>query len=189
MTQTDVSRLLRGAADNADELRVRLQFMEETRVRVPVRVSVHAVDASGGGSPDADIMAIAFEVVLEATKSAQDDLKAIMARVKAMSAAKQALGELMNEIAKSGAARPPCPPVCALDLEAALLVLLTAYSLDLDREMEGLNHQLDSAREMNDLVSLELQMALDRRSKMLSTLSSIMKKMADTSSQIVQNLK
>jgi len=37
--------------------------------------------------------------------------------------------------------------------------------------------------------SLRLQMAMDRKSKMMATLSNLLKKMSDTSSSITQNIK
>lgn len=43
--------------------------------------------------------------------------------------------------------------------------------------------------EMGETESLRLQMAMDRMSKMMSTLSNLMKKASETSSGIIQNLK
>ena len=43
--------------------------------------------------------------------------------------------------------------------------------------------------ELGESESLRLQMALDRLSKMMSTLSNILKKVSDTADAIVQNLK
>jgi hypothetical protein len=48
---------------------------------------------------------------------------------------------------------------------------------------------VDSMSEMGEMESLRLQMAMDRMSKMMSTLSNLLKKLSDTSSQIAQNLK
>jgi hypothetical protein len=59
----------------------------------------------------------------------------------------------------------------------------------LNAEKENLKGQLDSLSEMSEQQSLRLQMIMDRRSKMISTLSNIMKKISDTSSSIIQNLK
>jgi hypothetical protein len=42
---------------------------------------------------------------------------------------------------------------------------------------------------MGEMESLRLQMAMDRLSKLMSTLSNVLKKTSDTSSTIVQNLK
>ena len=43
--------------------------------------------------------------------------------------------------------------------------------------------------EMGEMESLRLQMAMDRMSKMMSTLSNLLKKISDTSTSITQNLK
>jgi hypothetical protein len=41
----------------------------------------------------------------------------------------------------------------------------------------------------SELTSLQLQMQMDRRSKLMATLSNLLKKIADTEDGIVQNLK
>lgn len=189
MTLDDVHRLLRETATATSELSVRLRVVEEAGLRLPVEVEVRAADAVVGDPADGDIMALAFIVMMEASKSAREDLKAIMAGVKAINDAKRGLRDLLGVIAKERGAPSGCPPLCAPDLDAVLPVLLTAYGLDLDREMDGLKSGLEAVGEMDDLLSLELQMAMDRRSRMMSTLANIMKKLADTNDQLVQNLK
>ena len=52
-----------------------------------------------------------------------------------------------------------------------------------------MKHDLDSMSELGEMESLRLQMAMDRMSKMMSTLSNLLKKMSDTASQITQNMK
>lgn len=42
--------------------------------------------------------------------------------------------------------------------------------------------------EMGEMESLRLQMAMDRMSKLMSTLSSILKKISDTAAAITQNV-
>lgn len=49
--------------------------------------------------------------------------------------------------------------------------------------------KLDSVSEMGEMESLRLQMAMDRVSKMMSTLSNLLKKISDTADGIVSNLK
>ena len=49
--------------------------------------------------------------------------------------------------------------------------------------------KLDSLSEMGEMESLRLQMAMDRKSNMMATLSNLLKKMSDTSSSITQNIK
>jgi hypothetical protein len=48
---------------------------------------------------------------------------------------------------------------------------------------------LDSMSELGETDSLRLQMAMDRRSKFMETLSNLLKKESDTSSTIIQNIK
>ncbi|MBX3595733.1 hypothetical protein [Sphingomonas sp.] len=48
---------------------------------------------------------------------------------------------------------------------------------------------LDSMAEMDEMESLRLQMAMDRMSKIMSTLSNLLKKISDTNQSITQNLK
>ena len=48
---------------------------------------------------------------------------------------------------------------------------------------------LDAMSELGETESLRLQMAMDRMSKMMSTLSNMLKKISCTASQITQNLK
>lgn len=52
-----------------------------------------------------------------------------------------------------------------------------------------LKGQLDGMNEMSEMTSLRLQMTMDRRSKFISTLSNIMKKIGTTEETITQNLK
>src|SRR5258706_13377452 len=51
-----------------------------------------------GDLNSADIEALAFIVLMEAAKSAQEDLKAIMAEVKAMTNARAKLPDLINKV-------------------------------------------------------------------------------------------
>lgn len=60
---------------------------------------------------------------------------------------------------------------------------------ELDRAADEAKAELDSMSEMGEMESLRLQMAMDRLSKMMSTLSNLLKKISDTQASIVQNLK
>lgn len=55
--------------------------------------------------------------------------------------------------------------------------------------VDTMKNDLDSMSEMGEMESLRLQMAMDRRSKMMSTLSNILKKISDTANGITQNIK
>ena len=60
---------------------------------------------------------------------------------------------------------------------------------EVDDSIEAIKKDLDSMSEMGETESLRLQMAMDRMSKMISTLSNLLKKMSDTADGVVQNLK
>jgi SMC interacting uncharacterized protein involved in chromosome segregation len=60
---------------------------------------------------------------------------------------------------------------------------------ELDQEMDTIKSTIDSMTEMGEMESLRLQMIMDRMSKMMSTLSNLLKKMSDTAGTIVQNMK
>ena len=66
---------------------------------------------------------------------------------------------------------------------------LTRLRLHRDDATDKAKNDLDSMSELAEMESLRLQMAMDRRSKFMEALSNIMKKMSDTDSAIVQNLK
>jgi Skp family chaperone for outer membrane proteins len=53
----------------------------------------------------------------------------------------------------------------------------------------SLKSQLDNMNEISEMSSMRLQMAMDRRSKFMETLSNLLKKIDDTESAIVQNMK
>jgi hypothetical protein len=59
----------------------------------------------------------------------------------------------------------------------------------LEAVLAELTTRLDSMSEMGEMESLRLQMAMDRRSKMMSTLSNILKKSSETAGSIVANIK
>lgn len=60
---------------------------------------------------------------------------------------------------------------------------------ELDARRNELKSDLDSLSEMSEMDSLRLQMAMDRMSKLMSTLSNLLKKAGETQQGIVQNIK
>jgi hypothetical protein len=64
-----------------------------------------------------------------------------------------------------------------------------AYSALVDEAQQALTDQLNAQGELSDTESLRLQMAMDRMSKLMTTLSNILKKASDTDAAITQNLK
>jgi antitoxin ParD1/3/4 len=169
-----------------------------------------------GDVTGADIEALVFIVLMQAARDAQEDLKEIMDEMKARNAARQKLRELQKkikcDIANSigklrlefgqsgmGSERAyhhvliPVADPCAeggvrfieTDLYKGRIVDISI----LESIRDELRDKLDSLSEMGEMESLRLQMIMDRRSKMLETLSNIMKKISDTQESIVGNLK
>jgi hypothetical protein len=61
--------------------------------------------------------------------------------------------------------------------------------LDQIRDFKAMEQEHDSPKDIADELSLKLQMAMDRRSKVISTLSNVMKKMSSTQDSIIRNIK
>ena len=152
-----------------DQLQVQLRVLDEAPAPVDLRVVAQPTD---------DIGATAFLVFIQAARSAQEDLRAVMAQVRAITAAKKGF-------------RDNARPVLAeeLDYEAIFHLVATLYAKQLQTEIAELLETSDAVGELSEMEQLRLQMAMDRLAKMMSTLSNILKKMADTASQITQNLK
>jgi len=170
---------------------------------IKAKTQAYAVLGSMNGQ---DIEALAFLVMMQAAKSAQEDLKAIMAKVKALNEQKE---KLKSMIAKANQQRS----ISAVQLDSMKLLNNRTLALqqgrnadsikfvrsagrnqqvskaDIDAMKDKLKSDLDSMSEMGEMESLRLQMAMDRMSKMMSTLSNLLKKISKTADDIVQNLK
>lgn len=70
-----------------------------------------------------------------------------------------------------------------------LFLSVAVAKKDFEQLKKNSQKDLDSLAEMGEMENLRLQMAMDRMSKMMSTLSNVMKKISDTSAAITQNLK
>lgn len=55
--------------------------------------------------------------------------------------------------------------------------------------LQSFKNQLNSLNEMGEMEYLRLQIAMDRMSKLMSTLSNLLKKTSETANNIVQNIK
>lgn len=60
---------------------------------------------------------------------------------------------------------------------------------EIKQVQDELKTQMDSMNGLSEMSSIRLQMTMDRRSKIISTLSNIMKKISKTQDSIIQNLK
>lgn len=172
-----------------------------------------------------DVEALAFLVLMEAARSAREDLKAIMGRVKQVNHAKSKARETASTsrstaspskltqsdspmaIAKAPAMRSAAnqqqpqvqqqiQPQSQLQSQArhpatsrAITQLRPMPRAEFERQLSLHKGDVDSLSDMGEMESLRLQIAMDRMSKMMSTLSNLLKKIADTSSGITKNIK
>jgi hypothetical protein len=72
--------------------------------------------------------------------------------------------------------------------QSDIMVKVAEISKHITEMLFKLDH-VEVISEMGEMESLRLQMAMDRMSKMMSTLSNMLKKMAETAEGITQNLK
>ena len=110
---------------------------------------------------DADIATLVFLVLLQAARSAEEDLKAILDEVRDLNRRKQRLRELLDKLRKS----------------------------EVDAAVDAMKDELDSLSELSEEEALRLQLAMDRLAKLESTISNILKKFSDTAASIIANLK
>lgn len=91
--------------------------------------------------------------------------------------------------------RPSFPAASAREMDVLVSHLLgrvaraESNGVDLTEIENDPNGKVDSMSELGEMESLRLQMAMDRSSKSMQTLSNILKKISDTDESIVQKLK
>ncbi|MBK6827749.1 MAG: hypothetical protein IPG86_13180 [Chitinophagaceae bacterium] len=151
---------------------------------------------------EADIQALVFLVLMQASKSANEDIRAIMEKVKSDNEKKKKLREA-QEIIKNNQqisaaqydsfnlvlVKPAIKQNVVVNQNNASVNQRTVSRQDINTLAEKLGRELDSMNEMSEMNSIRLQIYMDRVSKMQSTISNIMKKIDSTKNQIVQNLK
>ena len=148
-----------------------------------------------GRGSSGDIEALAFIVLMEAAKSAQEDLKSIMANVKKINDAKASMRQRAPKptgaAATRGTGAHAVVPAARTPLQPtqANVTPRPLPKAEFDRRFVLARDDLDAMSEMGELESLRLQMAMDRMSKMMSTLSNLSKKVSETASGITQNIK
>ena len=160
-------------------------------------------------SPQYDVDALAFMVMMQATQDNEDDLISQMASLQAINREKGAeqrlLEDLNSELAKGPGRDLSCTsPVCRSLSNRIASINETNSGLRRPSRFEvsptmsyqqvanlqlQLSQNLESMNEVNDMTTLRLQMTMDRRSKFIQALSNIGKKISSTSSAIVQNFK
>ncbi len=135
----------------------------------PKTVDAHATETTSavlGAMPGQDVESLVFLVLMHAWKATNEDLKNVAAAVKALNAAKAALGGQMTEQHKADA--------------AAEKALFETYKTRLKTQ---------SYEALADENSLKWQAFIERQAKIAQTVTNTMKKWADASANISQNVK
>lgn len=151
-----------------------------------------------GGLSGLDIEAIAFLVMMQASKSAQEDLKSIMAQVKGINDQKEKLREAETALKDQGRY------ISRVQLDSFKLLLgdqastlrvkpVSSRMAVSPAEREELGNNLrdafDSIGERGEMLSLRMQQLMTHRSQFMNTLSNLLKKFARTQDNIISNLK
>ena len=152
------------------------------------------IQARFAGQPlaDADVEALAFLVMMEATQAARDDLRGILDNVKASSSQKaaqrQAAGTHNKADAAGQGAGQQIAQLAATNLPVRPAVVMAAgHGSQLSANLTPAKQ--DAVTGITDQDMLQLQQAMDRRSQLETMLSNLMKKAADAQSNLVGNLK
>lgn len=168
--------------------------------------------AALGSLDNMSIEAMIILLMMEASKSAQNDLKDMMKEMDANRKKKAAVREAIELLKKREAenkeiARTEYDSLSNLKITAQVKPktittnqpkiettkntrpIAKVTKAELGQLQKELKDKMDSMNEMGEMESLRLQMAMDRMSKMMSTLSNLLKKISDTQNGIIQNLK
>jgi hypothetical protein len=165
----------------------------------------------GGSLARADIDALVFAVLAEAEEDEDTDLESAMQEMQAQTQAKQSLRDLLNALNQAIASagknmgNAKCTTAFCQALPARLAEIASQTARmpkpvrlempsnptfgQLGSLQSQLSNSLDSMNEVSEMSSMRLQMAMDRRSKFIETLSNVLKSIGDTSSAIVSNMK
>jgi hypothetical protein len=110
---------------------------------------------------------LAFYVLAESAKHLDDEIARITTCIKVIRQVAKKFHEIIYDL--SG-----CDTVTIRGLRSLL---------------DDLKGKLDGMNEMSEMTSLRLQMTMDRRSKFISSLSQMMKKISTTQDILIQNIK
>jgi hypothetical protein len=164
-----------------------------------------------GASSNMAVEAMVLAVLMESAQDADHDLQTQMQQMQALTKAKDQIRALLNEMSQpmSALAGSDRSAVCNSEFCRSLPEKLAAINSatanlphpsylpvpakvtaeDVANSQAALQNDLDSDNDISEMAQTQLQMLMDRRSKLLETASNIEKSMSDTDAAIVSNLK
>jgi hypothetical protein len=164
-----------------------LQPSVRAKLQEPIRQAAQA--AANKATMPADLMGVASRAVTKAFASASKAETDALALITLMEAEKDARTELIEIQTRQEAVKQ------AKDCRSELSCLErlggkggTSKEIA-EKAIDDIKNQRDSLRELGDMDSQRAKKAMDRSEKLLSALSSVLKKIAATSETVTQNLK
>lgn len=145
-----------------------------------------------------DIEALTILVLIQAAKSAQEDLKAIMAGIKSINEQKKVLSDAIAMLNKNN------PWITRKQYDSLALLLKNqsgnksvsnvakkdpVSKLEIDELKEKLIDKKDSISEMGQQDMLLMQMAMEKMHQLEKMISDLMKKFGDAATEAIQALK
>jgi hypothetical protein len=144
---------------------------------------------NGALPPAGDIDALVQIVVQEASRQAQEDLKAIMAKVKAANDAKQAAERELGRVREAEAALARGQRALPFKASGVLPGIVTvATAADLAAYRKRLEDKLKTTGDDAQLANLDLQNILQKQQQTMQMMSNISKQLHDTAMAIIKKI-
>jgi hypothetical protein len=147
-----------------------------------------AIFSNFGSIGDADISALAFLVLMEASKSAQQDLQTIMDQVNAINKAKEGL---RAELAKVNQTPPATTTASIHKVQAQMAPRLSTLPPPLppNATVAQKQNRFDALNDLEQQDMLQLQQAMDRKQTLETMISSLLKNLHDVRAATISNIR
>lgn len=149
-----------------------------------------------------DIESMIVLVFMQISIDARDDMRKLLLEMNETNKKKKAMRDAVSLMKKKQAeqknklkdeynSRTQYDSLKKLLTPSAVITPASApvSAVEWDDLLNSFRDNLDSMNEMGEMESLRLQMAMDRMSKMMTTLSNLLKKISKTQDDIIKNLK
>jgi len=144
-----------------------------------------AITSTFGNLNGADIEALAFIVLMDASQSAQQDLQSIMAHVKAIDNAKQ---ELRSSLAGAHQ-QASTPAIHKVQAQLTPTSFTMPPALPPNATIAQKQQRLDDLNELGEQEQLKMQKVISQMQAAQQMASNVAKKLSDSTSSILRNLK
>lgn len=145
---------------------------------------------SGANLGDAEVDALVFVIATDIAKENETSIRDLAAEVEKMAKQKDDIRKRLAAT-KTADAKPASPPGVSLTTAKASTTgaIKAPAPLAADASPAAMQDRLDQLGQLGETGQLRLQMMTDRHSKAMAVLSNLMKKVSETDSSILSNLK